>query len=315
MLSNLLAIMAITIYNQMYGASAVLELITRYNKIATDVMQVGGFAAMVSTVKGLAVGITVLLYLIDLAGKVTEKNFSIEQFFKATLRFVVSYFFILYSDVITNYLIEAGTGITIDTVKDSGFAFFTDDPDNKTLLINGIKDMKAIETLGFVISSIIPWLFSMIGEVILQIVLISRILELVVMVTFAPLSISDIYREGTASPGVQYMKRDLALSLQVIVIILINAATQAIIFAIINKGSNVTIGQTITDILVEAEYSESKNVALANGSAKFTVDSVRTFMKTLTGQDSLVKVIGVLLARLGLIWNSMPLCEEITGAK
>ena len=308
MLSNLLAIMAITIYNQM-------ELITRYNKIATDVMQVGGFAAMVSTVKGLAVGITVLLYLIDLAGKVTEKNFSIEQFFKATLRFVVSYFFILYSDVITNYLIEAGTGITIDTVMDSGFAFFTDDPDNKTLLINGIKDMKAIETLGFVISSIIPWLFSMIGEVILQIVLISRILELVVMVTFAPLSISDIYREGTASPGVQYMKRVLALSLQVIVIILINAATQAIIFAIINKGSNVTIGQTITDILVEAEYSESKNVALANGSAKFTVDSVRTFMKTLTGQDSLVKVIGVLLARLGLIWNSMPLCEEITGAK
>mgnify|MGYP000208172639 CR=1 FL=1 len=147
MLSNLLAIMAITIYNQMYGASAVLELITRYNKIATDVMQVGGFAAMVSTVKGLAVGITVLLYLIDLAGKVTEKNFSIEQFFKATLRFVVSYFFILYSDVITNYLIKAGTGITIDTVKDSGFAFFTDDPDNKTLLINGIKDMKAIETL------------------------------------------------------------------------------------------------------------------------------------------------------------------------
>lgn len=270
---------------------------------------------MVSTVKGLAVGITVLLYLIDLAGKVTEKNFSIEQFFKATLRFVVSYFFILYSDVITNYLIEAGTGITIDTVKDSGFAFFTDDPDNKTLLINGIKDMKAIETLGFVISSIIPWLFSMIGEVVLQIVLISRILELVVMVTFAPLSISDIYREGTASPGVQYMKRVLALSLQVIVIILINAATQAIIFAIINKGSNVTIGQTITDILVEAEYSESKNVALANGSAKFTVDSVRTFMKTLTGQDSLVKVIGVLLARLGLIWNSMPLCEEITGAK
>ena len=61
--------------------------------------------------------------------------------------------------------------------------------------------------------------------------------------------------------------------------------------------------------------SESKSVALANGSAKFTVDSVRTFMKTLTGQDSLVKVIGVLLARLGLIWNSMPLCEEITGAK
>lgn len=105
------------------------------------------------------------------------------------------------------------------------------------------------------------------------------------------------------------------LAFQVIVIILINAATQAIIFAIINKGSNVTIGQTITDILVEAEYSESKSVALANGSAKFTVDSVRTFMKTLTGQDSLVKVIGVLLARLGLIWNSMPLCEEITGAK
>ena len=72
----------------------------RYDKIMGDAMKNTAFSSMIATIKGLAVGFTIILYLIDLSGKVTEKNFSIEQFFKATLRCVVTYMFIMNSSTI-----------------------------------------------------------------------------------------------------------------------------------------------------------------------------------------------------------------------
>ena len=141
--------------------------------------------------------------------------------------------------------------------------------------------------------------------------LISRILEIGVMTVFAPIAISDVYREGTSSTGVQYMKKMLALGMQVAIIIIINVATQAIISEIMGSGA----GQALTNALVTAEYSGTEADALANGSLVFTKDSLKIFLDTLFGHGDRLKVLGIMLARLGLIWNSLPLCEEITGAK
>ena len=74
-------------------------------------------------------------------------------------------------------------------------------------------------------------------------------------------------------------------------------------------------GQALTNVLVTAEYSGTEADALANGSLVFTKDSLKIFLDTLFGHGDRLKVLGIMLARLGLIWNSLPLCEEITGAK
>ena len=179
------------------------------------------------------------------------------------------------------------------------------------MLINGIEKFGMKDKLSYIVLALIPWLISMIGEIILQIVLISRILEIGVMTVFAPIAISDVYREGTSSTGVQYMKKMLALGMQVAVIIIINVATQAIISEIMGSGA----GQALTNVLVTAEYSGTEADALANGSLVFTKDSLKIFLDTLFGHGDRLKVLGIMLARLGLIWNSLPLCEEITGAK
>ena len=179
MISYLVGLMAMTIYNQTYGATSIATLMKRYDEISQTAMNMGSFTNLVNTIKGLAVGITLILYFIDLSGKVTEKNFSIEQFFKATLRCVTAYMFIMNSDAIVGYLMDAGTALSEGiTNTDVGYNFFsTDHPERKTMLINGIEKLGIKDRLSYIILALIPWLISMIGEVILQIVLLSLILQ------------------------------------------------------------------------------------------------------------------------------------------
>lgn len=310
MFAKLLGFMAMTIYNQTYGTSTILNLIQRYNDIMEQAMGISAFTALITTIKSLAVGISILLYFIDLSEKVTEKNFSTQQFFQATLRCVIAYMFIMNSDIIVGYLMDLGEAVTNSTGSiESTSEFFN--ATRKTMLINGIGKLKISTILGYIMNAIIPWILSMISTVILQVILISRILEVVVLTTFSPLAISDIYREGTASSGVRYMKKVFALGLQIAVIILINLATQEIISSIIG----VDAGRTITDLLKKTEYTGDINDALASGTLVYTTDSLEQFFSALLGQGDKVKVYGIMLARLGLVWNSMPLCEEIAGAK
>ena len=299
MFNNLLGVMVIYIYNQTYGSSYITSLISKYEAITADAMGLSVFSSLVTTIKTLAICITMLLYFMDLFGKVTEKNFSIEQFFKATLRCVTTYIFM-----------DAGSSLSSSIASYGGYNFFT--TNHKVMFINSFNSFSIAEILSYIMNCLIPWLLSMIGSVVIQIVLISRVLEIVVLTVFAPLAIADIYREGTSSSGVQYMKRMLALGLQVAVILVINAATQAIILEVIGGNSGLTMSKLLKEV---TEFTGSRHEAIKNGTLIYTKESVEDFMSAICNQNDLVKVLGIQLARLGLIWNSLPLCEEITGAK
>ena len=302
--------MVIYIYNQTYGSSYITSLISKYEAITADAMGLSVFSSLVTTIKTLAICITMLLYFMDLFGKVTEKNFSIEQFFKATLRCVTTYIFISNSIEIVVYLMDAGSSLSSSIASYGGYNFFT--TNHKVMFINSFNSFSIAEILSYIMNCLIPWLLSMIGSVVIQIVLISRVLEIVVLTVFAPLAIADIYREGTSSSGVQYMKRMLALGLQVAVILVINAATQAIILEVIGGNSGLTMSKLLKEV---TEFTGSRHEAIKNGTLIYTKESVEDFMSAICNQNDLVKVLGIQLARLGLIWNSLPLCEEITGAK
>lgn len=312
MFSYLLGIMAITIYNQSYGSNGIMKIMDRYDMIMEKAMSINTFTSILMAIKGLAVGFTLVLYFIDLSGKVTEKNFSIEQFFKATLRCVTTYMFIMNSDTIVGYLLDMGSAATHEISDTAGLDFFGGN--EKSMLINGIAKMKITEILSYIVCSVLPWIISMIGEIIIQVVLISRILEIITMTTLSPIAISDIYREGTSSNGVQYMKKMFALGLQVAVILVINAATQAIIAQLAGVGS----GASITGLLEMSQLNlkaDEMDTAIETGKLVYSQDSIKAFLDVVTANTKTLKTFGVTLARIGLIWNSMPLCEEITGAK
>lgn len=312
MFSYLLGIMAITIYNQSYGSNGIMKIMDRYDVIMDKAMSINTFTSILMAIKALAVGFSLVLYFIDLSGKVTEKNFSIEQFFKATLRCVTAYMFIMNSDTIVGYLLDMGSAATHEISDTAGLDFFGGN--EKSMLINGIAKMKVTEILSYIVCSVLPWIISMIGEIIIQVVLISRILEIITMTTLSPIAISDIYREGTSSNGVQYMKKMFALGLQVAVILVINAATQAIIAQLAGVGS----GASITGLLEMSQLNlkaDEMGTAIETGKLVYSQDSIKAFLDVVTAGTKTLKTFGVTLARIGLIWNSMPLCEEITGAK
>lgn len=303
-MAYLLGIMAMSIYNQTYGSSGIVTLMEQYNKVIDRAIALPAFQAIITVIQSIAVGFTVLFYFIDLSEKVTEKNFSPEQFLKATLRCVTAYMFIVNAVYIVGLLMDIGASLA-DATGSSDAVFF--DSTKKTYLLNGLAKLKITEAIGYVVSCILPWIIAFIGEAIIQIVLISRILEVVVMTIFAPMSIADIYREGTASPGVQFMKKMLALGLQVAAIIIINMVTQLIIVQLM-KDANKT-STTMIKLLTDG------GVVTNNGISMYPTENIKQFLDALTQGTKTLQAFGVTLARIGLIWNSLPLCEEITGAK
>ena len=64
--------------------------------------------------------------------------------------------------------------------------------------------------------------------------------------------------------------------------------------------------------IVQAEINHY--VSLLRIKKTMTETNAQLEIEIKTSQATL-KTFGVTLARIGLIWNSMPLCEEITGAK
>lgn len=110
------------------------------------------------------------------------------------------------------------------------------------------------------------------------------------------------------------MKKMFALGLQVAVILVINAATQAIIAQLAGVGS----GASITGLLEMSQLNikaDEMDTAIETGKLVYSQDSIKAFLDVVTAGTKTLKTFGVTLARIGLIWNSMPLCEEITGAK
>lgn len=305
MFNTLLSNMAIQIYNNVYGSGQLLKTIQNYDKVLDSVTKVFNSESAISlSMTSLSVGITALLFFVDLSGKVTEKNFSIEQFFKSLLRFVTTYMFIMNAGYIIEQIMDIGTSAIPQDVE-YGIDFFT--KANKAMFINGLAEMKLGDLLSYILQGIIPWILSLISEVMIQVIIISRILEISVMSVFAPLAIADIYREGTQSNGVTYMKKMLALALQVTVIVMINIATQSIVSAIVG----IETGKDFYMLLEIKEHAEGEP-------AMFTEESLSLFLEALLGGNSrnaILKSMGIMFARVGMIWNSMSLCEEITGAK
>ena len=302
----------IIIFNQLYSGTDIIRTMNRYETILSYTRSMTMFGTVISVMKTLAIGITVLLFFIDLGDKVAEKNFSIEHLFKSMLRYYVSFIFIMQSDTIITYLLRACTDVatSITTTGGASYNFFEKDV-NRTMFINGLANIDVVNQLGYLADCLIPWILCMIAQVIIQFVLISRILEITVYTMFAPIALADVYKEGTRSSGVRFIKKLFALGLQVVVIILINEATQAIVLAV-NSGT----ADSIFGLLKVVELESGDPVAaLSSGALVFTKESIQEFLNVLLGGTSYAKTLGIMCARLGLIFGSLPLCEEITGAR
>ena len=182
----------------------------------------------------------VLFFLIELIDKTTKDNFSLEHFFKLMLKVVIA-----------KLLIENGWDILTSCINigSSLATAITSDPKglSSTVLDDYAKDIQdenTIGNLGMIIQWFLPWVFAWISKLICIVICWGRVIELGVRAVTAPISMADIFQDGTHSGGFRYLRKFLAVCLQAAVIMVI-IQVAGIIQNLIIGGGTVTMFKAV----------------------------------------------------------------------
>ena len=177
----------------------------------------------------------VLFFLIELIDKTTKDNFSVEHFFKLMLKVVIAKFLIENGWDILTGCINVGSNLA---------GAITSDPKGLTskskVLDQYAKDIQETNTignLGMIIQWFLPWVFAWISKMICIVICWGRMIELGVRAVTAPISMADIFQDGTHSGGFRYLRKFLGVCLQAAVIMIVIQVSGIIQGLIIGKDT------------------------------------------------------------------------------
>lgn len=177
----------------------------------------------------------VLFFLIELIDKTTKDNFSVEHFFKLMLKVVIAKFLIENGWDILTGCINVGSNLA---------GAITSDPKgltSKSKVLNQyakeIQETNTIGNLGMIIQWFLPWVFAWISKMICIVICWGRMIELGVRAVTAPISMADIFQDGTHSGGFRYLRKFLGVCLQAAVIMIVIQVSGIIQGLIIGKDT------------------------------------------------------------------------------
>lgn len=174
--------------------------------------------------KVISVGtVLVLMYfLINLLEESTRDNFTPEQGIKAFIKLAIAEIAVMKSDKIvvafcniSNAMIKLLLGsledVTVSPVENAASA-------TGTIII-----------LCNIIMAFLPWVVSLLINVVLIVICFTRKIEVIVRATLMPIGISDIINGGYHSNGIRYLKRFIAVLFQGVVIVACCSASTSIL--------------------------------------------------------------------------------------
>lgn len=177
----------------------------------------------------------VLFFLIELIDKTTKDNFSVEHFFKLMLKVVIAKFLIENGWDILTGCINVGSNLA---------GAITSDPKGLTSkskvldqYAKEIQETNTIGNLGMIIQWFLPWVFAWISKMICIVICWGRMIELSVRAVTAPISMADIFQDGTHSGGFRYLRKFLGVCLQAAVIMIVIQVSGIIQGLIIGKDT------------------------------------------------------------------------------
>lgn len=142
-----------------------------------------------------------------------------EAIYKALARIFMIGVFVFNLGTILQKVAEIGEWL-IQTILD-----VASDPNNTSALtleqITGKDSGGALWWMESVMILIIPWVLSLIMQVVAQFIAFSLLIELGIRIAFAPFAVVDIYSEGMRSPGMRYLKRYLATFIKIAICLLV----------------------------------------------------------------------------------------------
>ncbi|HJB27195.1 MAG TPA: hypothetical protein IAA06_00145 [Candidatus Blautia faecavium] len=285
------------IFNQLYSVSGAMDTFSTYNDMYYSLMNNPVFTSVAGAIMGIGVGIMLIYFLLDLAEKVQDRSFTLQHFMRSIVFMIVAYILIIYSmDLLQGFVAfgQAVANLLNESSLAEGMAFFEKGTPQYDQFKEGVSDVKLLPSIGFVIKAILPWLISTIASLIVTFLAVSRIVEMVVRCLFAPIAVSDCFRDGYRSNAIRYLKKFLAISLQYALIIGINVGMSFIIAQAV--GAN-----TGAELLTALEATN------------FSGEGCTEFLDSLLGGDHYLLLLGLLCTKVGLLIKSMGIANDVVG--
>ena len=284
-----------TVYSEMYESNATYRsIMTKFSDAFEKLLNNEMLVALAATIMTIGTSIMVLYFLFEIAGMASEKNFSINQMFRALLKMLIAYMLITNALTLVKYIVQFGDVLSNEISIDFTTSFFSK-AKNQKMFLEGLDNLGSVEKIGLIANFAFPFLFAMVAKGGLIFVIMSRVIELVVRTIFAPFAVADCFQDFSRSTAIRYLKKILALSLQLVVISGICIGT-SLLFQEIN-GS----GDPLTDLLKAGVTGQS-----------YTTASIRNFIDHIFG-NNYWWCLGLMLTKIGLLVKSISICNDIVG--
>lgn len=242
-LDNILATLLVSIYNFLYKPDGMIDIFSQYNDIINNILEKKNFISNVFDVLKL-VGIALLVtsFLVSLMDKTSAGDFSINNFFRHLLKYFILYILLINANTILTDLLDITTG-TFDALKTSTDEITANSAAiefNHVFLANSVhKYMGFGARLGMFIMLIVPYAISVLFTIILNFFAISRMIEMTVRVSVAPVVAGlSFFGNGADMDFVRFAKRTLGLFFQIIVILIICASITFVHNALVATDEN-----------------------------------------------------------------------------
>lgn len=242
-LDNILATLLVSIYNFLYKPDGMIDIFSQYNDIINNILEKKNFISNVFDVLKL-VGIALLVtsFLVSLMDKTSAGDFSINNFFRHLLKYFILYILLINANTILTDLLDITTG-TFDALKTSTDEITANSAAvefNHVFLANSVhKYMGFGARLGMFIMLIVPYAISVLFTIILNFFAVSRMIEMTVRVSVAPVVAGlSFFGNGADMDFVRFVKRTLGLFFQIIVILIICASITFVHNALVVTDEN-----------------------------------------------------------------------------
>lgn len=176
---SILANWIVLVFNALYNSQNVYETLSVYDSMVKTIMQTDTFEALSSIIMTIGISMMLIYFFMDLSDKVTTKNFGTEQLFRAFMILFVSYVLLLYTDELIYGFLDLGLSLGQSfTGEDPTSSYFTSD--RIVMLENGLDKIDLGGSIFHIAGLIFPYLLSLVANLSLFFIGITRIVELTV---------------------------------------------------------------------------------------------------------------------------------------
>lgn len=171
-------------------------------------------------------------YLLALMEKSLSDNFSAEQFARDTIKLAGMILILRMGFQLLTWGMELSSFVYKKLQQITSFR------DNVSgCRYDECKNRNFFESIGHMLSLLIPWLLMSIARVVIRVICWSRVLTIIVRVIFAPIGMADSVKGGTSSQGFRYFKKIVASAMQGSLILGVSVAYNLIVSSISVDGS------------------------------------------------------------------------------